>query len=125
MRTAKQDQTHDDTIPLPDPARKICHNVGTECASSSWIFMKKRYDANTRPFIRATVACRTRQWMHDTAIMGRMHAIGDIMPLNSPVKRSSRTIVVNALNVELYRDWYSGVWKRTLTVAERGERARS
>ena len=53
--------------------------------------------------------------MHGTAIMGRMHTIGDIIPLNSPVKRSSRTMVVNALNVELYRDWYSGVWKRTLT----------
>lgn len=49
--------TYDEMIPLPAPASATCVSVGTASACSNCSFIKKRYEANTRPFMRATVAC--------------------------------------------------------------------
>lgn len=46
---------------------------------------------------------------------GAQDIIGDNMPLNNPRSRSSRIMVVNAWNVDLYLMAVSGDWKRTFT----------
>jgi len=53
--------TYEDTIPHPAPARAICVIVGTVSAVRSWSLRRNLYDANTKPFIKATVAykCET------------------------------------------------------------------
>lgn len=52
--------THEETIPLPAPARVICMSVGDDPAFSSCSFVKNLYEENTKPFIKATVACQLR-----------------------------------------------------------------
>lgn len=49
--------------------------------------------------------------------------MGEVMPLNSPRTRSSRTIVASACSTERYRAPVAALWKRTFT-AQLAERAR-
>lgn len=55
MALGEKSVTYDPTMPVPAPANAIWVRVGTLSVLESWTFRKKRYEANTMPFINGTV----------------------------------------------------------------------